>query len=105
MIELHGSRVGHSYFRLGENVGEDISLISHLIVMTDKSEELPKFQHAGVEFIYMLEGEVVYQHNEQNFRLTPGSSLSFEGDFPHGPVELVKLPIKLLSVIVHAQPG
>lgn len=105
LIERHGSRVGHQYYRLGHNVGKDLSMFTHLIVMTDKSEVFPEFQHSGAEFIYMLEGEVVYQHNERNFSLTPGSSLSFEGDFPHGPVELLKLPIKFLSVIVQAQPG
>ena len=105
LIERHGSRIGHSYFRLGNNVGKDVSLSPHLIVMTDESEEFPEFQHSGAEFIYMLEGELVYQHNERKFQLTPGSSLSFEGDYPHGPVELVKLPIKFLSVIVQGQPG
>jgi transcriptional regulator with XRE-family HTH domain len=105
LIERHGARVGHSYFRLGDNIGKDLSLSPHLIVMTDKSEVFPMFQHSGAEFIYMLEGELVYQHNERNFQLTPGSSLSFEGDYPHGPVELLKLPIKFISVIVQAQPG
>lgn len=105
LIERHGSVVGHKYYRLGNNIGEDVSLSPHLIVMTDKSEVFPMFQHSGAEFIYMLEGEVVYQHNERRFRLIPGSALSFQGDFPHGPVELVQLPIKFLSIIVQPQPG
>ena len=55
--------------------------------LTDESEEFPLFQHAGTEFIYMLEGEVIYQHADEQFRLRPGDSLFFDGDVPHGPGE------------------
>ena len=71
----------------------------HLVTLTDKSEEFPLFQHAGVEFIYMLEGRVVYQHADEQFPLCPGDSLLFDGDVPHGPAELVELPIRFLSII------
>ncbi len=75
----------------------------YMIELTDKSEVFPLFQHSGVEFIHMLEGEVVYQHAGQKYHLSPGDSLFFEGSTAHGPAELVKLPIRFLSVI--AQPG
>ena len=47
----------------------------------------------------MLEGEVVYQHADEQFRLCPGDSLYFEANVPHGPSELVHLPIRFLSII------
>ena len=33
----------------------------YLITLTAQSDVFPAFQHAGVEFLYMLEGEVVYR--------------------------------------------
>jgi transcriptional regulator with XRE-family HTH domain len=102
VIERRGSQVGHLYELLGHGVGKQLSMAPHLVTLTDESEEFPLFQHSGIEFIYMLEGEVVYQHADEQFRLRPGDALFFEADEPHGPSELVKLPIRFLSVI--AQP-
>lgn len=99
VIERRGSRVGHLYESLGHGIGKQLAMAPHLVTLTDESEEFPLFQHAGVEFIYMLEGEVVYQHDDKDFHLRPGDSLFFEADVPHGPSELVKLPIRFLSII------
>ncbi len=63
----------------------------------------PIFQHSGVEFIYLLQGSMIYRHLNATYTLTPGDSLFFDADAPHGPEELVTLPVRLLSVI--AQSG
>jgi len=102
LIEHRGSKVGHQYQLLGHGVGKDVSVAPYMIELTDRSEVFPRFQHPGVEFIYMLEGEVVYQHANVDYRLCPGDSLFFEASTAHGPSELVKLPIRFLSVIVQA---
>jgi mannose-6-phosphate isomerase-like protein (cupin superfamily) len=31
--------------------------------------------------------------------MQPGDSLTFDGEVPHGPEQLMKVPIKLLSVV------
>jgi transcriptional regulator with XRE-family HTH domain len=100
LIEHRGSAVGHLYRLLGQGVGKDVSVAPYLIELTDKSEIFPRFQHPGVEFIHMLEGEVVYQHANVDYRLCSGDSLLFEASSAHGPSELVRLPIRFLSVIV-----
>ena len=51
----------------------------------------------------MLEGEVVYRHGSRTYLLTPGDSLYFDADAPHGPEELRRLPIRYLSVISYAR--
>jgi transcriptional regulator with XRE-family HTH domain len=99
VIERRGSRVGHLYELLGHGIGKELAMAPHLVTLTDESEEFPLFQHTGSEFIYMLEGEVVYQHADEQFRLRPGDSLFFEADVPHGPSTLVTLPIRFLSII------
>ena len=97
-IERHGTRAGHLYHLLGHNIGNRINAEPYLITLSDQSEVFPLFQHQGVEFIYMLEGEMIYRHANQTYRLQQGDSLFFDSEAPHGPEELIKLPIRLISV-------
>ena len=99
-IERRGTRAGHQYQLLGHTVGKRVFVEPYLISLTEESDVFPLFQHDGVEFIYMLAGEVIYRHASQTYRLTPGDSLFFDADAPHGPEELVTLPIRFLAVIV-----
>ncbi len=75
----------------------------YLITLSKDSDVFPAFQHGGIEFIYMLEGEVAYRHGDQRFRMLPGDSLFFDADAPHGPEELSQLPIRYLSIISYPQ--
>ena len=100
VIERRGSQVGHEYQLLGHTVGKSISVEPYLITLSERSEVFPLFQHAGVEFIYLLDGEIVYRHGAKTYLLAPGDSLFFDSETPHGPEELRKLPIRMLSVIV-----
>ena len=68
-----------------------------------KSDVFPISQDAGLEFIYVLEGEIVYRHDDRLYPLRPGDSLFFDADAPHGPEKLRRLPIKFLSVISYAR--
>lgn len=102
-IERRGTRAGHQYQLLGHTVGKGVFVEPYLITITEESDVFPLFQHEGVEFIYLLEGEVMYRHASRTYRLRPGDSLFFDSDTVHGPEELVKLPIRLLSVIIEAR--
>ena len=99
VIERRGSRAGHQYQLLGHGTGKQPVVEPYLITLTERSDVFPLFQHAGVEFIYMLEGKVGYRHGDRTYLLEPGDSLFFEADAPHGPEELIDLPIRFLSVI------
>ncbi len=98
-IERHGTRAGHQYQLLGHSVHSDVSVEPYLITLKKESEVFPIFQHAGVEFIYVLQGSMVYRHLNATYSLTPGDSLFFDSDAPHGPEELVDLPVRFLSVM------
>ena len=102
-IERRGTRAGHQYQLLGHTLEKSIGVEPYLITLTDKSDVFPIFQHAGVEFIYMLQGKVKYRHGDQSSTLPRGDSLFFAADVPHGPENLEKLPIRFLSVIIY--PG
>lgn len=99
-IERRGTRAGHQYQLLGHTIDKQVFVEPYLITLTEKSDVFPLFQHAGVEFIYMLEGEVSYRHGAKTYALKGGDALFFDADAPHGPEELDKLPIRFLSVII-----
>lgn len=94
-----GTKEGHEYQLLGSLRGEHKRLECLHVTLTDTSETYPLFQHPGTEFIYLLEGVMDYSHSRSVYRLTPGDSLQFDGEGPHGPVELVEVPIRFLSII------
>ena len=104
-IERRGTRAGHIYQLLGHTIGKQLFVEPYLISLTDESEVFPLFQHAGVEFIHMLEGEVLYRHAGRTYRMTSGDSLFFDADAPHGPEELIQLPIRFLSIIIEPRTG
>jgi len=100
-IERRGSRAGHQYQLLGHSVHKAITVEPYLITLTEKSDVFPLFQHAGIEFLYFLEGRLKYRHMDKLYPVGPGDSLFFDADAPHGPEELHELPIRFLSIIVY----
>lgn len=102
-IERRGTRAGHQYHLLGHTIGKNLVVEPYLVTLTEQSDVFPLFQHSGLEFIYLLEGEVAYRHGNKLYAMEAGDSLFFDADAPHGPEELRKLPIRLLSVIVYSR--
>jgi transcriptional regulator with XRE-family HTH domain len=104
-IERRGTRAGHQYQLLGHAPHGTLAVEPYLITLSEQSDVFPIFQHAGLEFLYMLEGEVVYRHGNKTYTLTAGDSLFFDSQAPHGPDELKVLPIRFLSVICYVREG
>jgi transcriptional regulator with XRE-family HTH domain len=102
VIERRGTRVGHRYELLGHTISGRVAIEPYLVTLSEESEVFPLFQHAGVEFLYLLEGEVVYRAAGATYHLRPGDSLLFDGDAAHGPEQLVRLPIRMLAIISRA---
>jgi len=104
-LERRGTRAGHHYSLLGhiENNTSGVVVEPYLITLNAESDVFPTFQHEGMEFLYMLDGEVVYRHGDSLYRMQAGDSLFFDADAPHGPEELVKLPARYLSIISYPQ--
>lgn len=106
-IERAGTRAGHQYRLLGhlDANSSGVMVEPYLITLTAESDIFPTFQHEGVELLYVLEGEVGYRHGDQSFHLRPGDSLFFDADAPHGPDELMSLPVRYVSIISYPQAG
>lgn len=104
-IERAGTRAGHQYNLLG-HIGSNSSGVivePYLITLSTMSDVFPTFQHGGIETIYILEGAVDYRHGNDVISLTPGDTLFFDADAPHGPERLVTLPCKYLAIISYPQ--
>ena len=102
-IVRRGSRVGHDYTLLGGLRGPHKRMEALLVELTESSEVFPLFQHSGTELIYMLEGVMVYGHGGARYTMRPGDALQFDGEGAHGPDQLLKLPIRFLSVTAYGE--
>lgn len=102
-IDRRGTRAGHLYHLLGHSLRGDLAIEPYMITLDRGSEPYEEFRHAGMEFIHMLSGRVVYRHGERLFPLGPGDSLFFDALAPHGPSKLLELPATYLSVICYGR--
>jgi transcriptional regulator with XRE-family HTH domain len=100
-VVRRGTHSGHTYHLLAYDAGPRKRFEPFLISIDDAGEVFPTFEHPGTEFIHMLSGRMVYRHGQQTHALGPGDSLTFSGEIPHGPAELVELPIRFITVIVY----
>jgi len=98
-VVSRGTEKGHTYHLLNHTRGPKKSFEAYMVSMDDASEEFPTFSHPGTEFLHLLEGELIYRHGNQLYRMEAGDSLTFEGEIPHGPEALVQVPIRMLSIM------
>lgn len=98
-VVRRGTEKGHTYHLLNHTRGPKKSFEAYMVSMDDASEEFPTFSHPGTEFLHLLEGELIYRHGNQLYRMEAGDSLTFEGEIPHGPEALVQVPIRMLSIM------
>jgi len=103
-VVRRGTAKGHTYRLLAYDQGPRKRFEPFLISMDDASEVFPTFEHAGVEFIHMLNGRLEYRHGNATYLLEPGDSLTFEGQVPHGPERILEVPIRFLTVIIYDTP-
>jgi transcriptional regulator with XRE-family HTH domain len=100
-VVRRGTRRGHTYHLLASDRGPRRAFEPFLVTLNSRSEIFPEFEHPGTEFLHILEGSLRYRHGAETYLLKPGDSLTFRGGVPHGPDKLLKLPIRMLSIIVY----
>jgi transcriptional regulator with XRE-family HTH domain len=99
-VVRRGTKKGHTYHLLAYDKGPTPQFFEpFLITITDKSEVFPRFEHSGIEFLYVIEGKIEYRHGQFTYLLEPGDSLTFRGEIAHGPERLVEVPIRFLAII------
>lgn len=102
-VVRRGTSRGHTYQLLAYDQGPRKTFEPFLISLEEQNEEFPPFEHAGTEFLFMLEGKVSYSVAGESYTLEPGDSLTFRGELPHRPEKLIQMPIKFLTIIHYGQ--
>ncbi|MGQ0656439.1 MAG: helix-turn-helix domain-containing protein [Betaproteobacteria bacterium] len=102
-VVRRGTRKGHTYHLLAAERGPRRLFEPFLVTLTDKSEVFPRFEHPGTEFLHILEGRIEYRHGKHTYLMGPGDSLTLRGEVPHGPERLIRLPIRMLSIIMYGE--
>jgi transcriptional regulator with XRE-family HTH domain len=103
-VVRRGTKLGHTYQLLAYDQGPHKMFEPFLISLEDSLEQFPSFEHPGTEFLHMLEGVLEYRVGEETFVLNSGDSLTFRGEIPHRPENLIKTPIKFLAIIHYDSP-
>jgi transcriptional regulator with XRE-family HTH domain len=103
VIDRRGTRAGHHYRLLGHALRGPVVSEPYLITLSTDAEAFNQFRHAGIEFIHMLEGSVLYRHGDNSYRLSAGDSMLFDAAALHGPEQLLDLPARFLSVIMYSR--
>lgn len=101
VIDRRGTKAGHVYQLLGHVLRGDVVVEPYLITLNEGAVPHTSFAHGGVEFIYMLEGQVRYRHGGDSYELNPGDALLFDSSALHGPETLLKHPMRFLSIIIY----
>lgn len=104
-IERRGTKVGHVYQLLGHVLRGEVVMEPYLITLRQGAAPYTSFHHQGVEFIYMLEGELTYRHGAETYPLKQGNSLLFDSSALHGPETIGGGEIRYLSIIVYPREG
>lgn len=94
-----GTAQGHRYHLLHYARGPKQLFEAYLVSIEQTQESFAVFSHVGNEMLFMLEGEICYQHGDHIYHLGAGDCLSFDASIPHGPVQLLKVPIRFISLI------
>ncbi len=101
VIERRGTKSGHVYRLLGHVLRGDVVVEPYLITLNEGAQPYASFRHAGVEFLYMLEGEHAYRHGSKTYLLQPGDAFLFDSSALHGPEDVLVQPARYLSIITY----
>ncbi len=89
----------HEYLLLGKHGGPGGTFQSARIRITaDQAGALPRYQHEGYAFIYVISGAAVYTCGPERFDLSPGDTLSFDTKLDHGFADITGTHIEFITV-------
>ncbi len=96
-----GADYGYEYTSLGFEKRERV-MEPFLITInppSDSSEMEKPSTHDGEEFVYVLEGELEIQLEDEHFLLKPGDSIYYDASVPHRVLHRGQGPARVLAVI------
>ena len=89
----------HDYAMLGKHVDRSGAFESVRVTLRrDQAGKLPRYQHEGHVFVYVVSGQATYICGGEVFELGAGASLSFDGKLPYGFGEILSDEVVIISV-------
>lgn len=101
-VRRMGSSFGHDYKLIGRAAAKHIGFESFMVTLEKPLNPRPFYQHAGIEFIHMVEGSMEYRCGEETYQINEGDSLSFNSTTPHAAISLNTDVVRFLIVAVNA---
>jgi len=97
----NGADYGYEYTSLGFEKRQRVMepFIITINPPSDKSEMEKPSTHDGEEFVYVLEGELEIQLQDESFLLQPGDSIYYDASVPHRVLHRGEGPARVLAVI------
>jgi DNA-binding XRE family transcriptional regulator len=101
-VQRLGSGFDHVYKMIGRAEARHVGFEAFSVTLDRPLRPRPLYQHRGVEFIHVTEGEMIFRCGETSYHMRPGDSLSFECSMLHGPEELCTDRVSFVTVISKA---
>lgn len=86
---------------LGSLRGSNRVIEPTITVINDNDQSFPLFQHAGIEFLHILEGSMEYGYGANSYKLGTGDTMQIHGEVAHGPIAILETPVRFLSIKVY----
>lgn len=99
LVQRAGQNIQHEYRVLGQTTAKGIAVEPYLMSFNGTSRVVPFLHRVGTQFIYVLEGQLVYRHGTSTYLMSEGDSLLFQASVPHGPESILRSPVRYLSVL------
>ena len=98
-VQRRGSKAGIKYRLVGHLLSGEKYVEPYLVTISETAADSPGFQHAGIEFMYILEGSMIYRYADTLAEVHPGDTLVFDANAVHGHERVLKGPVTFLSVV------
>lgn len=79
----------------GSGLATNLSFVD----LSDPAERMQMPQHQGIRFLYALDGEFIYRHGLEHFRMSSGDSLLCDAALPQEIERLGATPVRAVSVV------
>ncbi len=101
-VQRLGSGFGHVYKLIGRAEASHVNFESYNVTLEGPLPPRPLYQHEGIEFIHVTDGEMIYRCGEGLYNMCPGDSLSYDASSAHGAVELKTGTVSFITLVAKA---
>ena len=93
----------HNFSTLGYSKSDSLMFESYIMTLTQEQlDNLPVYVSRGIEFIYVLEGEAIYQFGADQYHLKKDHSLTFNATMGHGFKKILTAEIIYICNVANA---